>query len=147
MRLDLYYYPECWPNVDFIRMPYGQLQSVTSIKYTDTSETEVEFPDPPLLVVDYYLADIDSDPGRVVLRYGKTWPTTTLSPSNPIVIEYICGYGLTGSTVEAPIKHAIKLMVSDLYENRESILVGTISSKSKAIESLLFPFKIHEVFI
>lgn len=134
-----YAYYDGWPSEDYIALPFGQLQSIASIKYTDTDSDQTEWS------TDEYNTDIVSDPGRAVLEYGYNWPTTALHPQNPIVIEYICGYGDAGSDVENPIIHAMKLMLSDMYNNREDIIMGTVSKDLKAARDLLWPYRLHEV--
>ena len=139
-----YYYPATWPDEDYLPIPYGKLESITSIKYTNTSEVEATFS-----ASDYYLTDTNSDVGKAVLRYGEAWPTVTLSPSNPIEVEYICGYGLTGSTVPQPIRHAILMLVATYYENREAVIVGPgmVAARPMKVDTLLNPYCLHEVFI
>ena len=137
-----YYYLDDWPGVDAIKLPYGKLQSVTSVKYTDSDGDQSTFSSAN------YIVDTNQDPGRVVLAYGETWPTATLYPSNPIEIEYVCGYGDDGSDVKAMIRHAIKLAISDLYENREPTFIGQgfTLTETKAFERCLWPYRLHEVF-
>lgn len=200
-----------WPDRNYIELPFGQLQSVTSIKYKDTDGTEYTMDSGD------YTVDADSDPGRVVLDYGESWPSATLHPSNPIYIEFVCGYGphtikaVTNATNASPIvvsvathgnatgdhvlissvggntnangmwpityvaagtfsldasagnaaytsggfavkidvpegiRHAIKIMVSTAYENRESINIGNIVNEIPwVIQSLLWPYRLFE---
>jgi uncharacterized phiE125 gp8 family phage protein len=68
---------------------------------------------------DDYIVDTNSEPGRIVLPYDGSWPSDTLYPVNPINIEYVAGYG-TSTNVPKTIKQAMKLIVGDLYENREN---------------------------
>ena len=120
-------------------MPFGKLQSVTSIKYKDQAGSESTWDSGE------YIVDIDSDPGNIVLDYNESFPTDYLYPSNPINIEFVCGYGLTGSDVEDNIKHAIKLGISDLYENREpNVITGGTASlfELPTFINLLLPFKL-----
>jgi len=132
-----YYYLNCWPGLTAIDIIFGRLQSVTSIKYKDTAGDETTWDS------GNYIVNIDSDPGQIVLDYNKSWPTAALYPSNPITVEYVCGYGLAGSNVEANIIHAIKIIISNLYENRESevISAGTLFELPTVL-NLLTPFKI-----
>jgi uncharacterized phiE125 gp8 family phage protein len=108
-----------WPSEDYITLPFGKLQTVTSVKYKTQAgvETTVSSSD--------YIVDISSDPGRVVLAYNKTWPTDDLYPSNPIYIQFTCGYGATSDLdVPAPLMQAILLMIGDSYAHRESVVIG-----------------------
>lgn len=130
-------YADEWPS-DHFTLPFGRLQSVTSVKYKDSDGVETTI-DPS-----EYIVDIDSDPGRVVLGYGETWPSETLYPSNPIYIEYVCGYK-TATGVPAPIKAAMMLMVGDAYANRESIVVGqgqTVQVIPNYIQNLLGSYRL-----
>ncbi len=125
-----------WPNTDCIRLPKGNLQSVESFTYTDsagTVNTLTEDTD--------YLVDTYSEPGRLLLPYGGTWPSTTLSPSNPIAIEFVCGYGDVASNVPKSIKQAILLLVGHWYEHREAVLTGATSKEIEfAVKALLAPY-------
>lgn len=125
---------DSWPHGDII-LPFGQLQSVTHVKYTDTDGDQAEW-----TAATYYEVDTDSEPGRITLRYGQAYPSAALAPKNPIEIQFVCGYGLLGSSVDERIVHAMKLMISDMYENREDVVVGmTVTANLKATRSLLFP--------
>lgn len=92
-----------WPGSGHFVLPFGNLQSVTQVKYTDEDGTEYTWD------AGEYHVDTDSEPGRVVLEYDKSWPTATLHPSNPIQIRIVCGYGdhalqsITGATNATPI--------------------------------------------
>lgn len=135
-----YFY--AWPS-DGFRLPYGNLQSVTSIKYTDYNE------DQSTLAASTYLVDTNTPDliGRVVLAYGKTWPTDTLSKKSPIEITYVCGYGSTKAHVPARVRQAIMIEISDRFENREDIFTGPglVQLKNDAARNYLFPLRL-EVF-
>jgi len=47
-----------------------------------------------------------------------------------------------GIAIPEPIKHAIKITISDLYENRETEYFTTNSFKLKTFEMLLLPYKL-----
>jgi uncharacterized phiE125 gp8 family phage protein len=134
-------YADEWPD-EFFSIPFGTLQSVTNVKYKDTAGVEAT------LAATEYIVDIASDPGRVVLGYNKTWPTTELYPSNPITIQFVCGYGANqNASVPAPILNAIMLMVSDAYAHRESIVIGqTVESIPGYIMNLLWPYRLWDGF-
>jgi len=135
-----YAYMNEWPSGDAIYLPFGSLGSVTSVKYYETDDTENTMSNTE------YGVDTDSNVGRIVLDYGESWPTETLRPLNPIKIEFVCGYGAAGANVPDPILHAIKVMVADGYESRQSGLTGTISAEVKtslAVMNLLRYYKIE----
>ena len=152
-----YYYLDQWPDENYLTLPFGQLQSVTSVKYTDSSNTQIlTFTDASLTTTDDFDVDINSDPGKIILEYGDSWPSVTLWPMNPIVIEFVCGYGGAAATattsvaaVPTMIKHAMKLMIEDMYNMRGTEVIGqgfTIS-KLKTIEALLTTKRIPSTYV
>jgi uncharacterized phiE125 gp8 family phage protein len=85
-----------WPDKDYIELPYGNLQSVTSVKYKDTDGTETT-----MTVTTEYLVETNGDKrGRIVLPYGCSWPSGSLYPSNPISIRFVCGWTSAASIPE-----------------------------------------------
>ena len=89
------------------------LQSVTSIKYTDSSNTQFTWASTE------YNVDAVTDPARISLGANKTVPNVVLAPQNAIVIRYVTGYG-TESDVPASVKLAIKIMIGHRFENPEN---------------------------
>lgn len=45
--------------------------------------------------------------------------------------------------IDAAIKAACLLLVGDLYKNREAQFTGTIVTDNKAVENLLYPFRVN----
>lgn len=115
-----------WPSQ--IKVLFGDLQSVTHVKYTDTDDTQETFSS------DYYYVDTSSVPGRIVLKDQQTWPTDTLNAVNPIEIQFVTGYGDASTDVPDDIRNAILLTASHFYENRENFIVSNVQSMT--IESI-----------
>lgn len=123
---------DAWPEGDEIRLPRPPLQSVTSVKYYGADGAEYVMP------ATDYLVDIKAEPGRIVLGYGKTWPSVTLRPAGAIVVEFVAGYG-DASAVPQRVKQAILLLVGAWYQNREAVIVGSISKELEfTIHALLW---------
>ncbi|AMU86674.1 head-tail connector protein [Dehalococcoides mccartyi] len=101
-----------------IQIPRPPLQSITSIKYTDSEGVEhtIDSGD--------YIVNTDCSPGLVVPAYGSDWPSNSLIPSGGIRIRYQAGY----TTVPEMFKHAIKLLIGHWYENRGTVSFGSIPS-------------------
>ena len=58
-------------------------------------------------------------------------------------ISYTVGYA-SASAIPAPLIQAIKIMVADMYENRQSVIVGKIVSEiPKTAEYLMMPYKVQ----
>lgn len=108
---------ECWPNNAEISLPRPPLQSVTSLTYLDSAGITQTMP-----ALDY-IVDTFSQPGRLVLGYGKFWPGATLQPGTPIRVRYVAGYG-SAAQVPQYYRQAIKLLIGHFYENREAVVVA-----------------------
>lgn len=107
------YFIQGWPSEDRIKIPFGNLQSVTYIKWKDTDGTETT-----LTATTDYLVELNGDQcGFIVLPYGGTWPSGTLYPSKPISIRFVCGYGVAAD-VPVQFKQAIKRKCTNLYMNK-----------------------------
>jgi uncharacterized phiE125 gp8 family phage protein len=109
-------------------MPFGQLQSVTHVKYTDTAGTQTTFS------ADYWEVSTARDPGVLALSYSQSWPSTTLRVLDPIEIQFVCGW-TTAADAPYEIQAAILLIAAHLYEHREDVVLGNSASvESKALE-------------
>ena len=131
-----------WPPRKALYLPYPPLVLVSSVIYYSTDGTPTT-----LTAGTDYLVDTDAEPGAILLPYGKTWPTNSLYPLNPIRVTYIAGYPATTTTpinyranVPEYIKAAIKLLVAVYYENRENVLPAGHVGKTlpMGIDSLLW---------
>lgn len=121
-----------WPEEDYIELPYPPLQSISSITYEDYNGTVTTW------AATHYKVDTYSEPGRVVLAYDDTWPTATLNVSNPICITFVCGYG-TPDDIPESIKAGMKIDLSDLYDNRASIVIGQAINHLSTVDRLYAP--------
>lgn len=118
-----------------IVVPFPPLQSAT-ISYVNTAGTATP------LGVTVYTVDTTSTPGRIYESYGQSWPATR-GFEKDVTITFKAGYGDAATSVPAPIKHAIKLLVSHLYEVREPVIVGgAIANVPLSIDSLLYPYRV-----
>ena len=97
-----------WPDEYFI-LPRPTLQSITHINYIDTDGTSATW------AATNYIVDTDKEPGLVTLGYAKSYPSVTLYPSNPIEIQFICGYGLAAN-VPQDLKTMLLMGIERLYD-------------------------------
>lgn len=65
-----------------------------------------------------FIIDTASEPGRICLAYGKSWPAITLRQINGLKIRYAAGYGLAADDVPEGVWDAIVLYCSWRNENR-----------------------------
>jgi len=127
---------DAWPTDAFIELPYPPVQSVTSITYTDADGIVTTLP------TTEYGVDTAADPGRVTLKYGKSWPGVTLGTVNPIVVRFVAGYG-AAVTVPYLLKQAMLFLVGHYYENREAVTfqTGAPVRVPLAVESILLLYR------
>lgn len=100
-----------------IEIPFPPLQSITSITtYTPANVSSV-------VLSATYQVDTWSEPGRVVLVSGSSWPTD-LRTTASIVVRFAAGYGATPDTVPAPIAEAVLALVAQRARFRGDDLEG-----------------------
>ncbi len=108
LELTLDAFPDAF---ELTRVP---VQSVTSVKYYDTTGTQ------QTLSNTLYALDAAEDFGFAHISpvYGGTWPTTR-DQINAVAVRYVAGYA-DAASVPQSIKNWILLMVSTMYANRET---------------------------
>lgn len=134
---DAYYYG--WPECGRFKVPFGRLQSVTSITY------QPETGDAQTLDASDYVVDTASEPGCVYLAPGADWPSDDLRQGLPVTIRFVCGYGSTGAAMaeEEGIIMAMLKLVADHYEQRQDIVISSMQTHDlKLITWLLKDYRI-----
>lgn len=130
------YYLQNWPRGNAIVLPFGNLQSVTSVSWKDTDGTETTL----TVTTDYLVETSGNQCGRVVLPFSGSWPSGDLYPVNPIKVRYLCGW-TTAALVPKNIKRAVKFAAEDAYyhgDRREAL--------KPVIDSLLASWRLWEEF-
>jgi uncharacterized phiE125 gp8 family phage protein len=117
-----------------ICLPLPPLLTVESVKYIDPDGAE------QTLASSAYTVE-PGEHGFVMPAYGTSWPTIRAQPL-AVRVRFKAGYGTAGDKVPAAIRSAILLRVADLFENRESTIVGKSVADNPTADLLLFPFKL-----
>jgi len=132
-------------NIDYfprvIQLKVNPIISLTSLKYYDTAENQQTITDNS----NNFQKDFNSDVGSIHEGLVNAFPSVG-DTINPIEIITVCGYG-AAADVPMNIKHAMKIMVSHLYENREgvNVVVGGLAMQIElpnAVKHLLMPYRI-----
>lgn len=124
------------PNGTWLELPLPPLQSVTSVKYTDTDGVQ------QTLTSSVYTVDTNAEAGRITLAYNESWPTVRDVP-NAVEIRFVSGYGATAQDVPEGIRHAMRMLLGHFYERRETTLVGVpIVGVPQSYEWLLTPYRV-----
>lgn len=112
-------FPTAMPDPDrrvqLIRQPLPPLQSITHIKYVDTDGVLQTWPSAD------YRVDNASEPARITPEFEKQWPEIR-SVINAVEIQFVAGYGNTGSDVPEELRQAMHVLVAHWYENREAVM-------------------------
>lgn len=123
----------------WITLPKAPIQAVTSVQYVAPGGTLTA-----LVVNTDYVAQLAGVERHVRPAYSLSWPTPRDEP-DAVRIEFRCGYGDSGDAVPEAIRNAMRLLVGDLYENREAQIVGTIVAQNASVERLLAPYRVLTV--
>jgi hypothetical protein len=126
-----------------LRLYRPPILSVTSVKYLDNNgalQTLAQNPSPGL---PGYVVDTDSEPARLAPANNLPWPVT-LAQQAAVQVLYVAGYGAKASDVSESIKHKIKLLLADLYENREPIS-EKMSFTLPALDRLMWVDRVYEI--
>ncbi|RJP54314.1 MAG: hypothetical protein C4583_03045 [Anaerolineaceae bacterium] len=125
---------DAWPCDGDIKVPLPPLQSVTWVKYLNTSEvwTTVSAAD--------YDVDLYSTFGWVVPG-SAGWPTDLFDGINVVNVRFVAGFGATPDTIPARLRGAMKLMIGRAYKNREGIR-ATAENDDGAIARALAPLNV-----
>jgi hypothetical protein len=108
----------------------AKVQSITDVKSYGQGNDEL------LFGASNYFLDNASEPARIVLNYGATWPTD-LRQVNALKIRFVAGYGSSPTSVPAPIISAVKFLAGHFYETD-----CDCESISKSIFMMLNPYKV-----
>jgi uncharacterized phiE125 gp8 family phage protein len=128
-------------GVRLARPPLIEVESVTYIDAEGVSQA-MDLAD---VAVDTF-----EEPGMVFPLPGQHWPTTQRGNPNAVKVRYRAGYESQSSPVEAAVPAdlvaAVLLTAGDLYENRESTIVGVSAQQVPlAAERLMDPYRVFMV--
>lgn len=116
-----------WP-VRRLPLMFNPVTSIESVKYLD------ENGDQQTLSPSIYVADIVGAIRPTISRaWSQTWPVLYRHPS-PVIVEYKCGHNDV-NPVPRTLVQAVRMMASDLYENRESQITSQYFGERSVIEN------------
>jgi uncharacterized phiE125 gp8 family phage protein len=116
---------------DLKRLPIAPIVSITSIQYVDTADAAQTVAG---TVYEGRLYELEPS---IVLKFNQNWPTIRLD--SLITITAVAGY----ASVPPAILHAIKILVADMYMQRESGGSVVRADIAASVEALLSNHRIH----
>jgi uncharacterized phiE125 gp8 family phage protein len=124
-----------FPSDGVILLRVAPIIEVQSVQYLDAAGVL------QTLAADQYQLDPHAEPGRLSVAPGATWPATQTGADAAVRVNFTAGYGATGASVPAPLKHWMLLAIGEMYELRSG------SSDKPAVrhdfaDALLQPFRL-----
>lgn len=120
---------------DEVRLPIGNLVSVTSVTYYDASNAILT------LSSLIYAAFSDALGPYIALKPAQVWPSSYARP-DAVRVTWVAGYGAAASDVPIAIRQAALLLVANWYDNRSAVSIGdTPTELPFAVSALLAPFR------
>lgn len=118
-----------------IELPWSPVIAIDGLDYVD--------PDGVTQAMDVSSLRLDTRPimPRLSPQYGSDWPATIAEPES-VTITATVGY----EKLPADVRIALLLLIGHWYENREQVVVGTITAEVPlGVGALLAPYRIHAV--
>jgi uncharacterized phiE125 gp8 family phage protein len=112
------------------------VSKINSIKYYDADDVE------QTLATTEYLCDYASEPCRITLAIGKSWPSIS-GRANSVTVNYDAGFGTAASSVPELILAAIYLTLGHLYENRQDVTKEKMNELPCGARSLLDMYRVY----
>jgi hypothetical protein len=120
-------------DIELPRPPMVQAGTATAVTITYTPDAGAST---TTLDVAEYRVDRQATPGVCRPLYGKTWPSH-LMDQNSTVVTWYAGYSVTGTSVPAPVKAAILLLVAHLWKHREASAEVTLTEIPFGVKTML----------
>ena len=129
MRLDSFPY-----EIELPRPPIATSGTATTVAVTYTLGDDST----ATLSASQYRVDRSATPGVVRQLRAGTWPAN-LDDQNAVTVTWWAGYGTSGASVPAAIRHAMLMLVGHWYDgSRSGVLTGSISKEIEfGVKSLL----------
>jgi uncharacterized phiE125 gp8 family phage protein len=111
-----------WAGLELPRPPFRSLLAVT---FTTDSDEAI-----PLDPSEYRISSAGDEPARLMLRgpFIQTLPREF----DALTIDFVAGYGDRGIDVPDPLRQAVLVTATSMYEDREGATVPTGSAQGEA---------------
>jgi uncharacterized phiE125 gp8 family phage protein len=139
------YYLKAFPAdpTKVVPIPLPPLIEVESVKYLDRDGAE------QTLATTVYDVNTATAPGSISLKQDQTWPETRTA-WNAVRIRFQCGYSAFNESptdfkgTDIPVfQSAIKLVLADLFANREAQAAGVKYEVNPTVKALLYPLRVN----
>jgi uncharacterized phiE125 gp8 family phage protein len=123
-----------------IVLPVDPVVSVESVDYVDADGA-----DQSIVVTaspgDGGFRTVAGEPYMLLPERGASWPSSDDQPG-AVVVRFTAGYGGDAGDAPAELDAAVLMMTAHLYQNREAVITGTISTEIPlGVQAMCFPFR------
>ena len=132
-----------------ILLPIMPVSSVTSVSYVTSAGATATFTSGASPDVLQYTVITDGPRTRILPIYNVSWPTTRLH-GNAVTVRFVTGYDPSTDSpadytknVPGDLKSCLKLIIGDLYENRESSTQLRMASLP-SLRALMSPYILRD---
>ena len=127
-----------------IVLPRPPVQSITSVKYFDSTNTLQTW------ATDQWTSDLYADspwvpsklPTEICPVFGVVWPQV-YERLDAVQVDYVVGYK-AAADIPGRLLQAIKLVVGDYYEHREETVMGQAPQTLGAVMRLITDYRVHD---
>lgn len=123
-----------WPACGIIRLPFPDIQSISSVKYYDSDDVE------QTVNSSQYAIYHDAKGGFLRFADNFTYPAAYSDRLDAVQVVFLAGFG-DASAVPPAIKAAILMTVAHLYENREATTDLNMIEVPHGVRALVDPFR------
>ena len=116
---------DCFPLWE-LTLPRPPLASQTvTVIYRDEAGTDSTITS----AANAFQSDPYATPGRIYPLYNGVWPSVR-GDETCVTVRWSAGYGGSGSTVPATLKHMILILVAHWYANREPVVSANMQMQN-----------------
>lgn len=128
-------YFDAWPDKTRVEIPIAPLQAISSVTVYDAEGVGAVLPSAS------WLADVVSNPGRLVRNGSALWPDPGQC-ANGIEILLTAGHGDAAEDVPQTLRQAILLLAAHWFETREPVALGRQTIEAPhSVAALLAPMR------
>lgn len=125
-----------FPDTDCIELLMSPIQSVSSIKYYDSSDVQQTWSSSE------YRVDANSQIGRI--QPVNDWPNV-YEKQNAVEITYVAG-NTSLSDIPDYVKTGVMIQCGDMYELRQNVVIGSQINVRNTTELLLDSYKVYYAY-
>jgi uncharacterized phiE125 gp8 family phage protein len=121
-----------WPDARVVNIPLAPFQSLVAMRVYDANGT--------VHTVSSSLYYVDSAPDAARIIFGAPPPNPGRNAAG-IEIDIVVGYGATPESVPESLRQAIRMLVTDWYENRGDAGSDDANPLPSSVRGLVAPYQ------